>query len=95
MQLERLGEGWQPDTAPRYVASCVFLFQIVVEIMSVLNQAQEVETRYGSAADLRHMTAQTVFSVLDHLTKWTRHRVMVLTKKAQQAARSRTAIGMC
>ncbi len=62
-----------------------FCLQICNEILAVLNDVKEKDKRHGSASDLRHMSAQTIFSVLDHLTKWTRHRVMVLSLKAHAA----------
>ena len=55
------------------------------EVLAVLNHVKELDGRHSSTADLRHMCAQTVFSVLDHLNKWQRHRVSVLSLKAKQA----------
>jgi len=43
--------------------------------MTVLNDIKTSDTGGGPPTDLRHMASQTVFSVLDHLTKWTRHRM--------------------
>lgn len=47
------------------------------EIMEVLNQVRKSDTRQGSVADFRHMSAQTIFSVLDYLTKWRTNRAQV------------------
>ena len=53
--------------------------QVHQEMMEVLNQAKKADTRHTSTSDLRHMSAQTVFSVLDYLTKWKTHLVRTLT----------------
>ncbi|KAK2190032.1 hypothetical protein NP493_91g01005 [Ridgeia piscesae] len=55
--------------------------QICSEILAVLQHAREDDTRHGDASDLRHICGQTVFSLLDHLTKWTRHRIKTLSVK--------------
>ena len=47
------------------------------EIMEVLNQVRKSDTRRGNVADFRHMSAQTVFSCLDYLTKWRTNRAQV------------------
>ena len=49
------------------------------EVMEVVNQAKKADTRQSSTSDLRHMSAQTIFSVLDYLTKWRTHRILMLT----------------
>ena len=70
-------------------------FQIKEEILAVLNHIIQGENRHGSVSDLRHMSAQTVFSLLDHLTNFTRHRVVALYQMGQkevQMTRSRTAL---
>ena len=70
-------------------------FQIKEEILAVLNHIIQGEKRHGSVSDLRHMSAQTVFSLLDHLTNFTRHRVVALYQMAQkevQMTRSRAAL---
>ena len=57
-----------------------YITEITNEILAVLKHAKDPDTRHGSASDLAHMSAQTVFSVLDFLIKWTRHRVMTLSQ---------------
>ncbi|GAB1608793.1 serine/threonine-protein kinase ATR-like [Argonauta hians] len=47
------------------------------EIMEVLNQISKSDTRQGSVTDLRHMSAQTIFSVLDYLSKWRTNRAQL------------------
>ena len=61
----------------------------------MLNHIIQGEKRHGSVSDLRHMSAQTIFSLLDHLTNFTRHRVVALYQMAQkevQMTRSRSAL---
>ena len=58
------------------------ILQIQDEFLAVLNDVKDPETRHGSASDLRHMSAQTVFSVLDHLTKWKREKFSILSVEA-------------
>ncbi len=65
--------------------------QIQEEILAVLDHVKEAETRHGGVSDLRHMCAQTVFSLFDHLTKFTRHRARTLSLLMQQANKSKTA----
>ncbi len=65
-----------------------------IEILTVLNHVREIDGKYLAVSDFRHISAQTVFSVLDHLTRFLRHRVSTLAIMAQHAAatsRSRTA----
>ena len=59
--------------------------QLLQELSSVLLDAKEDEVRYGSPSDLRHMSAQTVFSVLDYLTKWLRQYAMKRAEKLPPA----------
>lgn len=47
------------------------------EIMEVLHQIRKSDTRQGSVTDMRHMCAQTVFSVLDYLSKWRTNRAQL------------------
>eukprot|EP00058_Branchiostoma_floridae_P009059 XP_002594547.1 hypothetical protein BRAFLDRAFT_104468 [Branchiostoma floridae] len=47
------------------------------EILAVLKYAEKMEEK--GAQDFSHMAAQTVFSVLDHLTRWCRHRQLTLS----------------
>ncbi|KAL8622805.1 hypothetical protein ACOMHN_026926 [Nucella lapillus] len=53
--------------------------EIYKEVMEVVGEAKKAGTRHTSTSDLRHMSAQTVFSVLDYLTKWRTHRIRTLT----------------
>ncbi|XP_076443272.1 serine/threonine-protein kinase ATR-like isoform X2 [Babylonia areolata] len=53
--------------------------EIHKEVMEVIGEAKKADTRHTSTSDLRHMSAQTVFSVLDYLTKWRTHRIRTLT----------------
>ena len=61
-------------------------FQLVQEILTVLHDVERSDSRGGGAAgtsDLRgHMSAQTVFSVLDHCTQWRQHRITRLVHAA-------------
>ncbi|ESO92356.1 hypothetical protein LOTGIDRAFT_190706 [Lottia gigantea] len=52
--------------------------EVFSEIMEVLTQVKKPDTRHGSASDFRHMSAQTIFSVIDYLTKWKRHRAQTI-----------------
>jgi len=55
------------------------------EVSAVLHHVRDSTIRHGStASDRSHMCAQTIYSVLDHMTKWTRHRLMVLSIEAQK-----------
>ena len=58
---------------------CRIWLQVYNEVMEVVNQAKKADTRQSSTSDLRHMSAQTIFSVLDYLTKWRTHRILMLT----------------
>lgn len=53
--------------------------KLLQEILAVLNDIKEPDSHTSQLTDLRHMSAQTVFSVLDHLTRWLRHRQTVLS----------------
>ncbi|XP_048255679.1 serine/threonine-protein kinase ATR-like isoform X1 [Haliotis rufescens] len=59
--------------------------EIYSEILEVINQVKKPDTRHRSPSDFRHKSAQTVFSVLDYLAKWCRHRA-----QAKPAANSST-----
>ncbi|KAK2144551.1 hypothetical protein LSH36_748g02080 [Paralvinella palmiformis] len=58
---------------------------LVGEILAVLHNVKNPDTRHGSASDLRHMSAQTVFNILDHVTTWSRHRLMLISRMASQS----------
>ena len=70
--------------------------QICTEILCVLQHARVADTHQGCAPDLRHICAQTVFSLLDHLTKWTRHRIKTLSAQSvsSRGGRSTSVSGM-
>ncbi|XP_074649776.1 serine/threonine-protein kinase ATR-like [Tubulanus polymorphus] len=55
---------------------------ICCEILEVLRHVMKQESRQISVSDFRHMGAQTIFSVLDHLFKWKRHRLGLLSAKS-------------
>ena len=61
------------------------------EVQAVLTHAEKTEDQ--RSGDVSHMSAQTVFSVLDYLTRWKRHRVEMLSasrtqKKSQSGSES-------
>jgi len=60
--------------------------KLLQEILAVLNDIKEPDSRNGPLTDLRHMSAQIVFSLLDHLTRWLRHRQTVLSLQSPSAA---------
>ncbi|XP_041373194.1 serine/threonine-protein kinase ATR-like [Gigantopelta aegis] len=51
--------------------------EVCKEILEVLNQVKKPDTRQGNPSDFSHKSAQTVFSILDYLTKWQRHRAQI------------------
>jgi len=59
--------------------------KLLQEILAVLNDVKQQDSRTGQLTDLRHMSAQTVFSLLDHLTRWLRHRQTVLSLQSPSA----------
>ena len=60
--------------------------KLLQEILAILNDIKEPDSRTGLLTDLRHMSAQTVFSLLDHLTRWLRHRQTVLALQSPSTA---------
>uniref|UniRef100_A0A8C3KDA1 Serine/threonine-protein kinase ATR n=1 Tax=Calidris pygmaea TaxID=425635 RepID=A0A8C3KDA1_9CHAR len=53
--------------------------EVYVEIMAVLKHDDQSARRLeDSASDLSQLSTQTVFSMLDHLTQWARHKFQVL-----------------
>ncbi|XP_064619014.1 serine/threonine-protein kinase ATR-like [Lineus longissimus] len=60
---------------------------ITQEILEVLSHVKKADTILGSVSDFRHLSAQTVFSVLDHLTKWIRHRIQTLSSTGSRSSR--------
>ncbi|BFY98653.1 hypothetical protein BsWGS_01693 [Bradybaena similaris] len=51
------------------------------EIMAVLQKLQKQDLRHESASNFHHMSAQTMFSVLDYLTMWRSHQAEVSVAK--------------
>ena len=50
-----------------------------MEIMAVLKHDDQSTRRLeDSASDLCQLSTQTVFSMLDHLTQWARHKFQIL-----------------
>lgn len=50
-----------------------------MEIMAVLKHDDKSARRLeDSASDLSQLSTQTVFSMLDHLTQWARHKFQIL-----------------
>ena len=60
--------------------------KLLQEILTILNDVKEPGSRTGQLTDLRHMSAQTVFSLLDHLTRWLRYRQTVLSLQSPSTA---------
>ncbi|XP_012937158.1 serine/threonine-protein kinase ATR [Aplysia californica] len=60
--------------------------QMFEELMEVLNYMQKPETRLESASNFHHLSAQTVFSILDYLTMWCNHRAQSLAATTTAAA---------
>lgn len=56
--------------------------QVYNEVMEVVNRAVKLEVRDSRKSDLHPLGAQTVFSVLDYLTKWRTHRIQLLSAGA-------------
>jgi len=57
--------------------------EVYVEIMAVLTHLQRNEELPAPSSDFRQMSAQTVFSALDYLNRWTRARAHSLAVKTQ------------
>lgn len=53
--------------------------QVYAEIMAVLKHDDQhtINTQY-SASDLCQLSTQTVFSMIDHITQWSRHKFQTL-----------------
>ena len=55
--------------------------QLYNEMMEVLKWVTKADTPTQAAmANFRHVSTQTVFSVLDYLTKWRQYQVQNLTR---------------
>lgn len=50
----------------------VYYLQISEEIKEVLNQTRKTDNKNRPISNSHHLSAQTVFSVLDYLVKWKR-----------------------
>ena len=57
--------------------------QVFAEITEVLTQITRMEGRQKVLSDLHHMSAQTIFSVLDYLTKWKYRSVLFKIAEAK------------
>ncbi|KAG8185459.1 hypothetical protein JTE90_019718 [Oedothorax gibbosus] len=72
---------------------------ICTEILTVLRQSEQSST----VSDLCHLSSQTIFSVIDHLTKWTHHYQQEMASRPTNRAaapkpsqdKSLTAINSC
>ncbi|KAJ8304682.1 hypothetical protein KUTeg_018265, partial [Tegillarca granosa] len=62
------------------------LDDIVREIKEVLNQAKKPDIKHRS--DFHHLSAQTVFKVLDYLTKWKRYKAQFESGKTPHSGPS-------
>lgn len=74
-----------------YQNAAYLLLQLCQEIMAVLIDIKTSDAGSGPPTDMRHMTSQTVFSVLDHLTKWIRHRITEIAGQLLPAGSSSKA----
>ena len=73
-------------------------FQICQEINEVLVQVQrpDVYTKHKSLSDFHHICVQTIFSVLDYLSKWKRYTAQMKaaeTPSAKGSKHSYTCMG--
>lgn len=64
--------------------------EICAEINEVLNQGARGDGK-PKGSSFHHMSAQTVFSVLDYLTKWKYFMLQMNTMKAAEALKKKTA----
>uniref|UniRef100_A0A8C6JLS8 Serine/threonine-protein kinase ATR n=1 Tax=Melopsittacus undulatus TaxID=13146 RepID=A0A8C6JLS8_MELUD len=68
--------------------------EVYMEIMAVLKHDDQSTRRLDdSASDLSQLSTQTVFSMLDHLTQWARHKFQILNaeKNTGQSRKDRTS----
>ncbi|NXW53897.1 ATR kinase, partial [Eurystomus gularis] len=66
--------------------------EVYVEIMAVLKHNDKSTRRLeDSASDLSQLSIQTVFSMLDHLTQWARHKfqILIAEKNAGKSSKDR------
>lgn len=64
-----------------------------MEIMAVLKHDDQSSRRLeDSASDLSQLSTQTVFSMLDHLTQWARHKfqTLIAEKNAGKSSKDRS-----
>ncbi|XP_065530996.1 serine/threonine-protein kinase ATR isoform X2 [Lathamus discolor] len=67
--------------------------EVYMEIMAVLKHDDQSTRRLeDSASDLSQLSTQTVFSMLDHLTQWARHKFQILNaeKNTGQSRKDRS-----
>ncbi|OXB65008.1 hypothetical protein ASZ78_000217 [Callipepla squamata] len=67
--------------------------EVYVEIMAVLKHDDQCSRRLqDSASDLSQLSTQTVFSMLDHLTQWARHKfqMLIAEKNASKSSKDRS-----
>ncbi|RUS83841.1 hypothetical protein EGW08_008382 [Elysia chlorotica] len=62
--------------------------ELFEELMTVLQHVQIPESQQASMSNLHHLSAQTVFSVLDYLTMWRSHRMQITTQAASGAVKA-------
>ncbi|NXP51660.1 ATR kinase, partial [Heliornis fulica] len=66
--------------------------EVYMEIMAVLKHDDQSTRRIeDSASDLSQLSTQTVFSMLDHLTQWARHKfqILIAEKNASKSSKDR------
>lgn len=67
--------------------------QVYMEMMAVLRHDDQSSRRLeDSASDLSQLSTQTVFSMLDHLTQWARHKfqTLIAEKNAGKSSKDRS-----
>ncbi|KAM9030987.1 serine/threonine-protein kinase ATR isoform X1 [Sarcophilus harrisii] len=63
--------------------------EVYAEIMAVLKDDDQNNIRLqDSASDLSQLSTQTVFSMIDHLTQWARHKFQALNAAEIQSSKS-------
>ncbi|XP_068960779.1 serine/threonine-protein kinase ATR isoform X2 [Petaurus breviceps papuanus] len=63
--------------------------EVYAEIMAVLKHDDQNSVRLqDSASDLSQLSTQTVFSMIDHLTQWARHKFQALNATEIQSSKS-------
>ncbi|XP_015132446.2 serine/threonine-protein kinase ATR [Gallus gallus] len=67
--------------------------EVYMEIMAVLKHDDQCSRRLqDSASDLSQLSTQTVFSMLDHLTQWARHKfqMLIAEKNTSKSSKDRS-----